>query len=68
MLHDNLETTKVTASDVRAKLREANVTDWSQVRAVVLETTGDVSVLHGETLDPTLLEGVAGADELTTSS
>jgi len=32
---------------VRAKLREANVFNYHEVEAVVLETTGDVSVLHG---------------------
>ncbi|WP_420451915.1 DUF421 domain-containing protein [Ilumatobacter sp.] len=51
---------RVTRSDVVAKLREANVLDRSQVRAVVLETTGDVSVLHGdEPLDDLVLEGIA---------
>ena len=32
--------------------------DYGQVRAVVLETTGDVSVLHGDHLDETLIENV----------
>lgn len=44
----NLAQVRVTEDDVRAKLREANVLDFGKVRAVVLETTGDVSVLHGE--------------------
>lgn len=58
-LDDNLRRTRVTRDDVRAKLREANVLDYDQVRAVVLETTGDVSVLHGDrTPDPDLLQGV----------
>ena len=39
---------RVTRSDVIAKLREANVSRLDQVGAVVLETTGDISVLHGE--------------------
>jgi uncharacterized membrane protein YcaP (DUF421 family) len=56
-----LEAQRVTEADLRAKLREANVLDWSKVRAVVLETTGDISVLHGNALDWTLLEGVRGA-------
>ena len=58
ILDEALEKTRVARSDLIAKLREANVTDYSQVRAAVLETTGDVSVLHGETLDEALLEGV----------
>ena len=45
-------------SDLVAKLREANVLDLKQVRAVVLETTGDVSVLHGDVLDEILVENV----------
>jgi uncharacterized membrane protein YcaP (DUF421 family) len=56
----------MTRSELRAKLREANVLEWSQIRAVVLETTGDVSVLHGDEggtpLDPSLLEGVDGVE------
>ena len=51
---------RVTRDDVLAKLREANVTNLDQVLAVVLETTGDISVLHGDgPLDETLLGGVA---------
>lgn len=53
-----LERTRVAKSDLIAKLREANALDLSQVRAVVLETTGDVSVLHGDRLDETLIENV----------
>lgn len=56
--HQALEETRVAESDLRAKLREANVLDYSKVRAVVLETTGDVSVLHGDVLDEGLLDGV----------
>lgn len=55
---DAMAASRVAESDLRAKLREANVMHLSEVRAVVLETTGDVSVLHGETLDEALLEGV----------
>ncbi len=47
VLCDNLRRANVTEADLRAKLREANVTRWSQVRAIVMELTGDVSVLHG---------------------
>ena len=60
-LDENLHHTRVTRADVLAKLRESNVTDRAQVLAVVLEATGDVSVLHGDgPLDPRLLEGVRG--------
>lgn len=64
VLADNLRRGSVTRSDLRGKLREANVVHYGQVLAVVLETTGDISVLHGDpdqvTLDVDLLEGVRG--------
>ena len=62
---DNLRQARVTRSDVSAKLREANALDISEVRAVVLETTGDVSVLHGTgPLHPSLLEGIVGGERV----
>lgn len=57
--HDALRATRVTEEDLIAKLREANALDISAVRAVVLETTGDVSVLHGDKVDGRLFNGVA---------
>ncbi len=49
----------MTRSDVYAKLREANVIALDQALAVVLESTGNVSVLHGDgPLDRRLLDGV----------
>ena len=57
--HAALKATRVAKSDLYAKLREANVLALGDVRAVVLETTGDVSVLHGERLDDELLSGIA---------
>lgn len=60
ILQDNLRTSRVTLEDLFAKLREANVLDLDEVHAVVLESTGDVSVLHGSSaeFDRGLLEGV----------
>lgn len=58
-IDDALDTSRVTRSDVVAKLREANVLRLDQVRAVVLETTGDISVLHGDgPIDALLLDGL----------
>lgn len=54
--------TRVAEDDLYAKLREANVLDHDEVRAVVLETTGDISVLHGDTLHEDLLKGVRVED------
>ena len=47
LIKNNLKKCKVTESDVKAKLREANVIQLSEVKAVVFESTGDISVLHG---------------------
>lgn len=58
---DALSKTRVARSDLIAKLREANVLHFSEVRAVVLEATGDVSVLHGDTLDERLTQDVERA-------
>lgn len=55
---DALAETRVSRISIMEKLRAANVTDPSQVRAVVLETTGDISVLHGRKLDERLIDGV----------
>ncbi len=42
--------------------------NFDQVVAVVLETTGDISVLHGDDpLDPDLLHGVIGVERLSTA-
>ena len=62
ILDENLRSARIQKSQLIAKLREANVIDYSQVRAVVLETTGDISVLHSSddtaNLDIKLLEDV----------
>lgn len=64
VLSDNLRRANMTEADLRAKLREANVTQLEQVRAVVMESTGDVSVLHAlpdaPAIDDTLLADVQG--------
>lgn len=61
ILDENLRSANLTRKDLLSKLREANVLNLSQVRAVVFETTGDISVLHSSddtSLDSTLLEYV----------
>jgi uncharacterized membrane protein YcaP (DUF421 family) len=72
ILHDNLRAVRMTEDDLYAKLREANVTRWDQIRAVVMESTGDVSVLHADPeaapLEADLLHGVRYADQLRPSS
>ena len=63
ILHDALKATRVAESDLIAKLRESNALELSKVRAVVLETTGDVSVLHGDCLDERLIENVRNTSD-----
>ena len=46
IMYNNLHATNLSEEDIFAKLREANVIQFSEIRAVVLETTGDISVLH----------------------
>ncbi len=62
IIHEALTNTRVAKDDLIAKLREANVLDLSQVRAVILETTGDVSVLHGDVCSEELLQGTKRID------
>ncbi|MCX2745600.1 DUF421 domain-containing protein [Mangrovivirga sp. M17] len=51
ILHENLEHEGIHINHLMAKLREANVMNLDQVRAVVLETTGEVTVLHKSSAD-----------------
>lgn len=53
-----LHQTRVAREDVLAKIRGANALKLEDVRAVVLENTGDISILHGASVDPAVLEGV----------
>ncbi len=64
--HDQLKKAKMTEDDLWGKLREANVFQFSQVLAVIAETTGDVSVLHTtedmREIQPELLRGIIAGD------
>ncbi len=62
ILEENLKHARIGQSQLMAKLREANVLQLNQVHYVVLESTGDISVLHsndnvGKT-DAEILDGV----------
>ena len=59
ILHENLNKNRITEEDLMAKLREANVLRLDDVQAVVLEQTGDISVLHGDKdIDAQILKGI----------
>lgn len=52
IIQSNLRKARVSEADLRSKLREANVTQLTQIKAVVFETTGDISVLHKDDDEP----------------
>lgn len=64
ILHDNLKSARIEEEQLISKLREANVLNYDQVFAVILESTGDISVMHAssseknERFDKILLTGV----------
>ncbi|MDO6821333.1 DUF421 domain-containing protein [Zobellia sp. 1_MG-2023] len=64
ILYDNLKSARIEEEQLISKLREANVLNYDQVFAVILESTGDISVLHAssseknEKFDKILLKGV----------
>ena len=61
ILYGALKKCNVGKNDLLAKLREANVHELKDVKAVILESTGDVSVIHNyddKQISPSLLEDV----------
>jgi uncharacterized membrane protein YcaP (DUF421 family) len=64
ILHGQLKKCNVSIGDLMAKLREANVHKLSEVQAVILESTGDISVLHSteaNSVDDIILKDVAAS-------
>jgi len=63
-LDDQMKAAQITKSDIVAKMREANAIRLQDVLAVVVETTGDISVLHKtgneRKIDAQVMEGVIG--------
>lgn len=67
ILHDNLRKANMTEHDLFGKLREANALNFDQIKAVVFETTGDVSVLHVDgpiEIESRFFESVVGSERL----
>ena len=65
ILYKRLKACNVGEDDLIAKLREANVHDFKDVKAVILESTGDVSVIHNDadkSIEPRLLRDVNTQD------
>jgi uncharacterized membrane protein YcaP (DUF421 family) len=62
---ENLRGAKISEDEVRQKLRLAGVHGYGDVAAVILERTGEVSVLRrGETIAAELLDDVRGKELL----
>jgi uncharacterized membrane protein YcaP (DUF421 family) len=71
ILWEALDEVDLTEEDLRAKLRQSSVLRLEDVRAVVLETTGDMSIIqsHGDektAFNDWLLDGVRRAERLDT--
>lgn len=60
LLRDNMKRERIAEVEVVAVMREQGVHDLSQVKAMVLETEGDVSVLLQNGDDPTAALKVSG--------
>ncbi|GAA4656381.1 YetF domain-containing protein [Arthrobacter cryoconiti] len=59
----NLRRTHVSQSEIRAKLRQAGIRNYAEVACVILESTGEISVLRtGVPIQPEFLEDVRGAE------
>jgi uncharacterized membrane protein YcaP (DUF421 family) len=67
VLVDNLRQAHVSEAELWSQLRQAGVVHRDQVLAVILETTGALSVLQGDSgtaIDDVLLSGVRDANRL----
>jgi len=60
----NLKLTGVSENDLMAKLREANALNLNNVLSVVLETTGDISVIHSSDTDEVSDQIMKGVDRM----
>lgn len=65
---ENLRRTHISEPELTARLRLAGVRDRAEVACVILESTGQISVLRaGIPIEPALLEGVVGAEQVPPS-
>lgn len=65
ILTDNLAKSHVDRDEVMSKLRSAGIRNRSEVACVILESTGQISVLRrGEPIDEDMLSGIIGADRI----
>lgn len=66
IVQENLRQVRVSEDDLTVRLRSANVHRLAQVRAAIMEPTGNISILTGfdDPLEPILYERVIGAERL----
>lgn len=65
VIEDHLDTAQLTRQDLHSKLRLAGITSFSEVWAVVLETTGEVAVLKkSEHVDAVMFSDIRGSELL----
>ncbi|MDN6332380.1 MAG: DUF421 domain-containing protein, partial [Micrococcaceae bacterium] len=63
VIQANLRRTHVSERELVARLRQAGIRHRTEVACVILESTGQISILRsGILIEPRMLEGVAGAD------
>ena len=64
----NLRKTHVSETEITAKLRQSGIRSRMEVACVILESTGQISVLRaGVPIDPEFLENVRGAELIPAS-
>lgn len=65
VIEENMRHCHVVLAELHSRLRQAGVRHRGEVAAVVFEPSGAISVLRrGDGIDPNLLEGVRGADQV----
>lgn len=66
--YDLMRKTHVTLDDIMSCIRKAGKSNLRQVRCIVLEPSGALSVLgYGDDLDPQVLQNVLGAERVVSS-
>lgn len=66
VLSNHLDEARLTEEDLKSKLRSSGISSRKEVLAVILETTGDVSVIKkSDDISPWLFEGIRGSEHLS---
>jgi uncharacterized membrane protein YcaP (DUF421 family) len=62
LLHKNLNRVRITEDELKAKLRQEGIGNYRQVKTMVLESSGNISVIKdaeaSSAFDPGMLDGV----------